>query len=117
MTAVSTTKPFTMTEMISAIEAAAIGKRALKADEAVHLWNRRIKVAVDDPQRGPALENVRSFGLQLFRRGLYLDCMDYLALEFGRDWRKLSNEGKLPVCTTSGKLIQLGQVIRRRLDT
>lgn len=86
------------TEMLQSIKDAAIGKKAVRGDDAavpVELWDGRIQSDQLSEDQTAALGGFRSFGLQLFRRALYLDCMEYLELEYGHDWRAQVDAGKL----------------------
>ena len=83
-------------EILKEVESLAIGKKAVRADDAsvpVGLWNSRVKAAEPGPLKDEALTELREFGLVVFRRALYLDCMDYLEEEFGKDWRSMLSPG------------------------
>lgn len=73
------------------------------------MWDGRIQSDQLSEDQIAALGGFRSFGLQLFRRALYLDCMEYLELEYGHDWRAQVDAGKLSVHSPSGKLSELGR--------
>ncbi|MGA0861210.1 MAG: hypothetical protein ACO3R2_16720, partial [bacterium] len=108
----STTQSVPTTAMVNAVEEAAIGKKAVKADEAqvpVHLWNDRIQSQVEKSRKNSALTGLRDFGLQLFRRALYLDCVEHLKEEFGHDWAAKREAGSLPIRSASGRLTHLGR--------
>lgn len=104
-------------EILESVEASTIGKKAVKADEAevpVHLWDMRIarhltpeskaKVEALCPQcKARAWNGFREFGLRMFRKALYRDCMMYLETEFTRNWKLMSTR------SDSGKLTRLGK--------
>jgi hypothetical protein len=88
-------------ETLEEITKATIGLKAVKADDAevpVYLWDRRIVGDNPSERKQKALTGLRLFGLRLFRRGLFKDCIDRLERKFGRAWRLL------PLRTPSGKL-------------
>ena len=73
----------------------AIGKKAVKADDAevpVHMWNDRINLGPNGEliDKDVFLTDLRDVGHRLFRRALFVDCIDYLDSEFGPEWRRLS---------------------------
>ena len=78
-------------QVLEAVNDLAIGKKAVKADDASvpeWMWNMRARVDhLDEAEKLKFLANMRSIGLSLFRRALYADCMEYLELEFGIDWQ------------------------------
>jgi hypothetical protein len=92
----------------------AIGKKAVKADDAgvpVELWNQRVKLVEASESKDAALTGFRDFGLQLFRRALYLDCMEYLEKEFGADWKAmLSPPSESPSVKTKQLKLELDAV-------
>lgn len=108
----ATIKATASPDILKDIEDAAIGKKAVRADDAevpVHLWNSRIPESDRVKDGHQALNGFRSFGLQLFRRALYLDCMEYLDTEYGSDWRSKLESGQLKLKSSSGKLTELGR--------
>eukprot|EP00956_Cyclotella_meneghiniana_P014553 scaffold21828_cov62-Cyclotella_meneghiniana.AAC.2 len=85
-----------------------IGKKAVKADDSkvpTFLWNSRI----DGSSTDESLSGFRVMGLQLFRRALYLDCMDYIEAEYGGNWKADLEAGVLRERNRNGKLTQLGK--------
>ena len=100
------------TATLSSIRDTTIGKKAVKADDAAvpeFLWNDRIHSGGEGSGKQEALTGFRAFGLQLFRRALYLDCMEYLEMEYGSDWRESLNAGRLKERTAGGQLTQIGK--------
>ena len=63
--------------------------KAVKSDDAevpVHLWNKRICHGPFTAKQADALETIRSFFLQVYRRRVLKDCLVYLTIEYGTDW-------------------------------
>ena len=97
---------------LDSIAQVTIGKKAVKADDAAvptFLWNDRILLVPSGEEKDQALTGFRTFGLQMFRRALYLDCMEYIAAEFGTNWRRDLEAGVLREKHSNGKLTQLGK--------
>eukprot|EP00804_Cyclotella_cryptica_P012519 CCRYP_017724-RA/>CCRYP_017724-RA protein AED:0.34 eAED:0.23 QI:0/0/0/1/1/1/3/0/930 len=83
-------KPLPTSETLRLVEEATIGKKAVKADDSKvpkQLWNDRIKSKVDDTTKERFLDSSRELELRVFRRALYLDCMEHLDAKFGIGWR------------------------------
>ena len=111
-TSTSSNLPGPTTDTLKSIRDTTIGKKAVKADDAAvpeFLWNDRIHLGDDLQGKKEGLTGFRAFGLQLFRRALYLDCMEYLEMEYGADWRELLKSGKLKERSADGKLTQIGK--------
>eukprot|EP00956_Cyclotella_meneghiniana_P000084 scaffold152_cov52-Cyclotella_meneghiniana.AAC.4 len=93
---------------LDSVAEATIGKKAVKADDSkvpTFLWNSRI----DGKSTDQSLSGFRVMGLQLFRRALYLDCMEYIEAEYGSGWREALALGHLYERHPNGKLTQLGK--------
>jgi len=63
--------------------------KAVKSDDAevpVHLWNKRICHGPCTTKQADALETIRSFFLQVYRRRVLKDCRSHLMIEYGTDW-------------------------------
>jgi hypothetical protein len=96
------------TNMMEAVDDATIGKKAVKADNAevsVYLWDMRIRGAHPEEKKAVALNGFRAFGLQLFKRALYLDCIDRLVSRFGDNW------SSLPRRKPSGRFTSVGKEV------
>jgi hypothetical protein len=96
------------TNMMDAVDDATIGKKAVKADDAevpVYLWDMRIRGANPEARKSIALNGFRAFGLQLFRRALYLDCRERLISRFGANW------SALPRRKPSGRFTSVGKEV------
>jgi hypothetical protein len=94
--------------MMEAVDDATIGKKAVKEDDAevpVYLWDMRIRGAHPEEKKAVALNGFRAFGLQLFRRALYLDCIDRLVARFGDNW------SSLPRRKPSGRFTSVGKEV------
>ena len=95
--------------MLDAVSKATIGQKAVKSDDAevpVHLWNMRIIGTSQDEmwkKRAIALDGFRKFGLRLFWRGLFKDCIDRLYRKFGTAWKLMA------LRSPSGKLTRVGK--------
>jgi hypothetical protein len=91
---------------LEAITKAMIGLKAVKADDAevpVYLWDLRI-VSENAPEcEILALSGFRKFGLRLFWRGLFKDCIARLHSKFGRAWLLMATH------SPSGKLTRIGK--------
>jgi hypothetical protein len=83
-------KPTVPPDVLQQLDDDSVGKKAVKADDAevpVHLWNSRVRADCSEELKTNALDGCRDMGLQVFRRALYLDCIEYLALHHGSDWQ------------------------------
>jgi hypothetical protein len=88
-------KPTADKTLLETIADSTVGKKAVKADDAavpVHLWNDRINTPTGAESTQGCLEGCRELELRVFRRALYLDCLDYLQATYGEDWQTLEQK-------------------------
>lgn len=78
------------------MEEATIGKKAVKADDAevpIHLWDERVEKYCEEGSRPEWIrEFFRKRELSIFRRALYLDCLEYLEDTYGAGWGSLDTK-------------------------
>ena len=93
-------------DTLDTVKDQAIGKKAVKADDAavpVHMWNDRIQLGPKGELiKDGFLSDFRDIGHRLFRRALFVDCIDHLDAEFGPTWRELAVQGN----SSSSSLVQ-----------
>jgi len=88
-------KPTADKTLLEKIADSTVGKKAVKADDAavpVHLWNDRINTPTGAESTQGCLEGCRELELRVFRRALYLDCLDYLQATYGEHWQTLEQK-------------------------
>jgi hypothetical protein len=93
-------------DTLKAITKATIGLKAVKADDAevpVYLWNMRSLGEDPEEKKLTALAGFRKFGLRLFWRGLFKDCIARLKDKFGVAWNLML------LRTESGRLSRVGK--------
>jgi hypothetical protein len=101
-------KPVASRAALQAIDEAKIGQKAVKADDAevpVHLWDLRIIGPNAEESKVKAIGGFRQFGLRMFWKGLFRDCIDRLYRKFGVKWHTMPRKNE------SGKFTKLGKEV------
>jgi hypothetical protein len=89
-------KPLADAATLQSIAESTIGKKAVKADDAevpTHLWDDYVQSDIGDKAKSAwLLEFCRKQELSMFRRTLYLDCLEYLEESYGSNWQSLDQK-------------------------
>jgi hypothetical protein len=94
-------KPLADRATLHSVAESTIGKKAVKADDAAvptHLWDERVQSGLNDAGFSDESETAwlseffRKRELFIFRRALYLDCLEYLEDTYGEGWQSLDQK-------------------------